>query len=162
MGQVDAKKRRNLPKTLEGSMRLINLTILAIAISVSSCYLDGNDEQGLKYSNPDDMENLMLIMEEMKIPYRFSEGTIWYQYKFIGEVQKTEKMLSSASYTRYENPKFQEYFKSVLEEENIEYFSVKKDSVDSVMWWPTSEEVSIEVNQKVAELYYKKEFKNGE
>ena len=118
-------------------------------VAISGCSIGENDEQAIKSSSDEYMENFMLLMDKKKIPYRYSDGYVWYKYKVKREVEKVEKMLSSTMSSQYKDEEVREYFRSLLDKEGVDYIPLSKDGGSWTMWWPRNEEQDREIELNV-------------
>ncbi|MDH5192041.1 MAG: hypothetical protein OEW89_12430 [Gammaproteobacteria bacterium] len=115
-----------------------------------------NDEQGFKSSDPEYMNNFTKLLEKKSIPYRYSGEYVMYKYSDKDQVEEIINMLSSTISIQHVVEEVRKYFRSLLDEENIEYIAQDKDDGSWTMWWPHSKEQEEIITLKVVELYFNK------
>jgi len=112
------------------------------------------DEQAFKSSDPEFMQNFMALLDNRNISYRYGDGYIRYKNDVKSQVKEVENLLSHTKSTQFKNKKVREYFRSLLDEEGIEYLALNKDGDSWTMWWANDDEKEQEIQLKVVEFAF--------
>lgn len=136
--------------TMRNIRRLV-IIVLPI-LGLVSCGFSMDDEH--TYKNPDQehhIENLMKLLDQRDIPYKYTNGIIRYKRNVKEEFENAERAFDSATSVQFLKSEVREHFHNILSTEGLEYLELDRDFGSWTMWWPESEELKMTILNEVVE-----------